>query len=68
VVPSLPLGPSLLLLHGALAAAALAGIWRSPGGPERERPLWSAAVLLLPFLGPLLWWGLGRPRGGDGAR
>ena len=46
-----------------LAGAVLVGIWRVPG---RGRLCWSAAAVLLPLLGPLLWWSLGRPRDGSG--
>ena len=55
--PSFPLGAPALLLHAALAAAALLWIWATS---RRDRLFWSATAVLLPFLGPLLWWLLGR--------
>lgn len=43
----------LILLHIALAAAALVKIWRRHDGKLGYRGIWTVFVLLVPGIGPL---------------
>jgi hypothetical protein len=38
-----------------LAAGSLVSMLRSEGGSRRARAAWTAAIVLLPVLGPVLW-------------
>jgi hypothetical protein len=39
----------------ATIIAALLSVWRSTGMGIGERIVWTAVVVLVPYLGPLLW-------------
>jgi hypothetical protein len=46
----------------AFWVGALASIFRQPSVPSFERGVWTVVVIVLPFLGPLVWFGWGRTR------
>lgn len=45
-----------------LAATALASIWRGPRHSRKAKVLWTVVALVIPVLGPLAWFALGRER------
>jgi hypothetical protein len=45
----------------ALAALALRSVWKSPVHAAKVKVIWSV-IVLVPFLGPLGWFVLGRER------
>ena len=53
-------------IYAAVAAildvGALWSIWRSPAHSRRAKSFWTVAVILLPGLGALGWFALGRER------
>ncbi|WP_394769638.1 PLDc N-terminal domain-containing protein [Lacisediminihabitans sp.] len=46
----------------ALWATALASILRRPGIPSFELGAWTVIVIVVPFLGPVIWFAWGRTR------
>jgi hypothetical protein len=44
------------------AVAALVSIWRSAAHSRKVRLIWTALVVLIPFVGPCAWLLLGRVR------
>ncbi len=45
-----------------LAVVALRSVWRSRGHARKVKVIWSAAVVLVPIVGPIAWLVLGRDR------
>ena len=45
-----------------LVIMALRSVWRSPKHARKVKIIWSAVVVLLPLVGPLAWFVLGRDR------
>ena len=45
-----------------LAIVALRSVWKSHGHARKVKVIWSAAVVLVPVLGPVAWLVLGRSR------
>jgi phospholipase D-like protein len=45
-----------------LDVGALWSLWRSPAHSRRAKAFWTVAVILLPGLGALGWFALGRER------
>ncbi|WP_309616407.1 PLD nuclease N-terminal domain-containing protein [Salinibacterium sp.] len=46
----------------ALWITAVASIFRNRATTSFERGIWTAVVIVLPFLGPLIWFAWGRTR------
>lgn len=47
-----------------LAAVALISIWTSRAYSPKAKLIWTAAVVVLPVVGPVAWFALGRVRKG----
>ncbi len=45
-----------------LAAAALVSVWRGRRHSVRVKLIWTGVALIVPILGPLAWFVLGRER------
>ena len=45
-----------------LAVLALRSVWKSSGHARKVKIIWSAAVVLVPIIGPVGWLVLGRDR------
>jgi len=54
---------AVVVLVGA-DVAALTSIWRSRVHALRAKLIWTAVVAVLPVLGAIAWFALGRERGG----
>jgi len=49
-------------LVAVVDVAALVSVWRSGGHSRKARTFWTIAVILLPVVGAIGWWTLGRER------
>jgi uncharacterized membrane protein len=49
-------------LAAILAAGALVSVWRGRRHSVRVKLIWTGVALLVPVLGPLAWFALGRER------
>lgn len=45
----------VLVSYLTLTIAAVVSIWRYPGADAVQRVLWTAVVVVAPFIGALLW-------------
>ena len=52
----------ILLAAFLLAVMALRSVWMSHGHARKVKVIWSAAVVLIPIVGPIAWLVLGRDR------